>query len=243
MPWGAGYRAAVSLTYDDGIDNHLDIAMPMLEQFGFRGTFYLVASPDSTNLIARLGDWQPASQRGHELGNHSAHHPGWDIQGDPPPRYRLEDFGPDDILREVGEAAAWLDEHIGPDAGRTYAYPFYHDYIGPKRAREPYAAAVRRHCAGSRLGGAKAPNAPDTDAYALRGFSFGANTSAEQLIGYCEQALHTGGWTILDFHGVGGPWIETPAATHRALLEYLAARPIRVAPVRDILNARRNGAP
>lgn len=232
---GQEMRAAVSLTYDDGIPNHLDIAMPMLEEFGFRGTFYLVTSSDSELMHARVDDWRAAFRRGHEIGNHSAHHPGWGLKDNPPPRYRLEDFGEEDIRREVAGAAQWLDEHIGPDPGRTYAYPYAQDYIGPGRDRTPYRAAVRAHCAGSRLGGASAPNPPGTGAYDLRGFGFGAHTPAEVLIGYCEQALRSGGWTILDFHGIGGPWIETPADTHRALLEYLKARPFRVAPVRDIL--------
>lgn len=235
---GPGWRATVSLTYDDGIPNQLDIAMPMLESYGFRGTFYLITSPDCRCMHERAAEWRAAFARGHEIGNHSVHHPGWRIQGTPPPAYRLENLGPEGIRREIGEAAAWLDQHIGVDPGRTYAYPYAQDFIGPDRRREPYHEAVRAFCAGSRLGGGAAPNAIDADPFHLRGFSFGANPPLEQLIGYCEQALAVGGWTILDFHGVGGPWIETPAETHRALLEYLARQPIRVAPVRDILRER-----
>lgn len=238
--WGPGQRAAVSLTYDDGIPNHLDIAMPMLEEFDFRGTFYLITSSDTELMRGRTADWRAAFRRGHEIGNHSAHHPGWQIKGDPPPVHRLEDMDAQAIDREVGLAAAWLDEHIGPDPGRTYAYPYAQDYIGPDQQREPYHAAVRTYCAGSRLGGGAKPNQKDTPAHALRGFSFGAKPALETLIGFCEQALSCGGWALLDFHGVGGPWIETPAATHHALLEYLARQPIRVAPVRDLLLERRS---
>ena len=236
--WGSDWRAAVSLTYDDGIPNQLDVAIPMLESYGFRGTFYLSTSPDCRLMHERAVDWRAAFNRGHEIGNHSVHHPGWRIGGEPPPAYRLEDFSPDDIRREVGEAAAWLDQHIGTDPDRTYAYPYAQDFIGPDRRCEPYHAAVRAFCAGSRLGGGSVPNVSDTDPFRLRGFSFGANTPPDQLIGYCEQTLSCGGWAILDFHGVGGPWIETPAETHRTLLEFLARHPIRVAPVRDILRER-----
>ncbi len=238
-PWGPGQRAAVSLSYDDGIPNQLDVAIPMLEEFGFRGTFYVVVCAGTDHAKFRTADWKAAFQRGHEIGNHSAHHPGWQLKPQQWPRHALEAMGPEDIRREVAEAADWLDLHIGKDPGRSYGYPFAQDYIGPDRQREPYHAAVRACCAGSRLGGGQAPNRPDTDPYQLRGFSFGERAPVNQLIGYCEQALATGGWAILDFHGVGGPWIETPAQTHRALLEYLAGQPIRVAPVRDILNERK----
>ena len=236
-PWGEGYRAAVSLTYDDGIPNHLDIAIPMLEARGFRGTFYLVSTGDV--MLARTADWKAAFQRGHEIGNHTATHPGWGLKDDTrPPEGRLENYSAADIEREVGEAAAWLDENIGRDPGRTFAYPFSQHYIGPNKDSEPYATAVRAHCAGSRLGGATVPNTPETDPYHLRGFSFGAGALAEKLIGYCEQALATGGWSILTFHGVGGPWLETAADVHQALLDYLHTQPIRVAPVRDLLQMR-----
>ncbi len=234
-PWGPGYRAAVSLTYDDGIPNHLDIAIPMLEEYGFRGSFYLITSTDSDLMRGRTADWQAAFRRGHEIGNHSAHHPGWGLKDAKPTDLRLETFGPDDILREIGDAATWLDQNIGPDPGRTYAYPYAHNFIGPDKTVAPYEAAVRRFCAGSRLGGTSVPNPPGTDPFALRSFGFGAHPPAEVLIGYCEQALRSGGWTILTFHGVGGPWIETPAETHRLLLDYLKSEPIRVAPIRNIL--------
>ena len=233
--WGAGYRAAISLTYDDGIPNHLDLAITMLEAHGFRGTFYVVASPENETVCGRLEDWRAAFRRGHEIGNHSACHPGWKLKPDHPPTQCLEHMDADAIEREVASAAAWLDEQIGPDPGRTYAYPYAQNYIGPDREVEPYARAVRRHCAASRLGGGDRPNAPETDPFALRGFSFGAGATAEQLIGYAEHALRTGGWALLDFHGIGGPWIETPAAAHQALLDWLAGQPIRVAPVRDLV--------
>ena len=232
-PWGSGFAAAVSLTYDDGISNHLDIAIPMLEEYGFRGTFYLITS--SGHMRERKDDWRRAFERGHEIGNHSVRHPGWDIKNAAPDAPRLERMSPAEIEAEVGDAAAWLDRHIGPDPRRTYAYPYAHNFIGPDKQVAPYEAAVRRYCAGSRLGGTGVPNPPGTNPYALRGFGFGANSTAEQLIGYCEQALQSGSLTILDFHGIGGPWIETAGEVHRQLLDYLAAHPIRVAPLRDLL--------
>ena len=35
--------AAVSLTFDDGMRSHLDVAVPLLNDHDLRGTFYLVA--------------------------------------------------------------------------------------------------------------------------------------------------------------------------------------------------------
>ena len=38
--WPDGAKAAVCLTYDDGIDSQLAIAIPDLEQVNLRGTFF-----------------------------------------------------------------------------------------------------------------------------------------------------------------------------------------------------------
>ncbi|MEX0770406.1 MAG: polysaccharide deacetylase family protein [Balneolaceae bacterium] len=47
--WQYGKKGAVSLTYDDSTINHFRIALPMMNEFGFPGTFYLItgAIPDS----------------------------------------------------------------------------------------------------------------------------------------------------------------------------------------------------
>ncbi|HKZ66573.1 MAG TPA: hypothetical protein VJ111_09475 [Chitinophagaceae bacterium] len=36
-----GKKCAVVLTYDDALNVHLDNAIPLLDSFGLRGTFYL----------------------------------------------------------------------------------------------------------------------------------------------------------------------------------------------------------
>ncbi|MCC5843850.1 MAG: hypothetical protein JJU05_06320 [Verrucomicrobia bacterium] len=48
-----GRRAAVSLTYDDCMDCHLDLVAPALEARGFRGTFY---TPVNATLMERMDE-------------------------------------------------------------------------------------------------------------------------------------------------------------------------------------------
>ena len=54
------------------------------------------------------------------------------------------------------------------------------------------------------------------------------------LIGYCESALKTGGWTVLLFHGAGGPSHSTDRQVHQALLDYLIENRYWVAPLKDV---------
>lgn len=229
-------QATVSLTYDDGIGNHLDIAMPALEARGFRGTFYLTTMAEW--MRERKDEWRAAFSRGHEIGNHTAHHPAWNRPGAPASE-NLARMNAEMIDHEVREAAAWLDREIGVDPGRTFAYPYNQCGIGPDQDRAPYDRAVRRYCAGARSGGGQKPLTRPVDPYALQGVSLGSGAQIDTLIRYCEAAIAQSGWIILNFHGIGGPWLETSKETHAALLDYLQTAPIRVVTVRDGLQCFR----
>ncbi len=75
--WPEGAGAAVCLTYDDGLDCHLDVAMPALEKYGLKGTFY--ATGFSSSLFVRMEEWRSWAAKGYEIGNHTLFHP---CQGD-----------------------------------------------------------------------------------------------------------------------------------------------------------------
>ncbi|HCL92065.1 MAG TPA: hypothetical protein DIC50_04685 [Verrucomicrobia subdivision 3 bacterium] len=63
----------VSLTFDDSVDSHLDLAAPLLEQLGVRGTFFVYLG--SHSFTHRNRQWRRLALRGHELGNHTIFHP------------------------------------------------------------------------------------------------------------------------------------------------------------------------
>ena len=56
--WPNRQLAAVSLTFDDGLQSQLDLAVPILEECAVRGTFYV--NPEDgfgagTDALARCG--------------------------------------------------------------------------------------------------------------------------------------------------------------------------------------------
>ena len=53
LPWPDGCWGAVSLTFDDGHPSQLKKAVPILENVGLQGTFYLNPS-DFSELVAHL---------------------------------------------------------------------------------------------------------------------------------------------------------------------------------------------
>jgi len=66
-----GNRGMVSLTYDDGLPCHLDLAVPALDRRDLRATFYVTLE----NIEPRAAAWAAIAQRGHELADHTVHHP------------------------------------------------------------------------------------------------------------------------------------------------------------------------
>jgi peptidoglycan/xylan/chitin deacetylase (PgdA/CDA1 family) len=70
--WPHGAKAAVSLSYDDALDSQLDNAIPSLNKYNLKGSFYLTLGNETP--LRRLEDWRTAAKRGHELGNHTLFH-------------------------------------------------------------------------------------------------------------------------------------------------------------------------
>ena len=73
--WDNWCKAAVTFTFDDGgllTESH-KVAAKELEQFGFKGTFYLVT--DWCDSHGSWNDYKVFAQNGHEIGSHTVSHP------------------------------------------------------------------------------------------------------------------------------------------------------------------------
>ncbi|MFT4629176.1 MAG: peptidoglycan/xylan/chitin deacetylase (PgdA/CDA1 family) [Dinoroseobacter sp.] len=62
----------ISLSYDDSLSSPLDVALPALQQYGLKASFYVL--PSSDFFQQRLTDWREVAKVGHELGNHTLKH-------------------------------------------------------------------------------------------------------------------------------------------------------------------------
>lgn len=234
MWWAPGsFKPMISLTFDDALDEHLDHAMPALEEHGLVGTFYAhLAAPA---FGRRLDEWREAARRGHELGNHTIFHPAdarkpWVQPGNAIDRYSL------DRMRQELEAANRILAGIDGRADRTFAYPCSNPVLGRRglaksllfrlgfectrlpglvdrfgldvgSTRQSYAPLVRRLFTAARAGGltrqCHAPPAQRLDRFSLPSVAVEGWTLPE-LIEYTGRGLAGGAWVILQFHGVGG---------------------------------------
>ncbi len=226
LAWPGGARAAVSLTYDDGLDSQIENAAPDLEDAGLKATFFLTQE----NVDERLREWQAIHKRGHEVGNHSMTHP-CDLR-----RCTTETFGE----QQIAPMEAYLDENFGADRFRSYAYPC--GFIGLGEGSLRLRIARYEHALRGRIDAARTvsglPNDPlriRADRFKLHGyeptwFVDGAGRAAR----YVRRTMAEGGWAILVFHDVvktrraDG---ETSRAAHRAILDWLTDQPVWCAPL------------
>lgn len=96
--WRDGRKAALSIRFDDSHPTHLTKAIPILREYGFRGTFMVNPGASQPGYRRRSAfetqraEWEAVARKGdHELANHSAHHRGA--------------VGDDDMEAEIGGAA------------------------------------------------------------------------------------------------------------------------------------------
>lgn len=121
-----GARGLVGLTFDDGYDNFLSSALPVLEQFGFSATVFVIGG-----MMGQQNDWphfydprpqlrllsasgvREISDRGMEVGSHSMSHA------------RLVGLQPEQLRTEVSESRSILSEIVGREVeGFCYPYGF-----------------------------------------------------------------------------------------------------------------------
>ncbi|TFW24340.1 polysaccharide deacetylase family protein [Duganella callida] len=217
--WPHGARAAVSLAYDDALDSQLDHAIPTLDKYGLKGSFYLQLSNPAVDK--RLADWRRAASHGHELGNHSLFHQcsakaaGHDwVQ-----RQRDLDTTTAEQMQDQVRVANTMLYAIDGKRERTYTVPCGDVLAGGVN----YLPGLRDAFVAIKVGGtAVTPAMRGLDPYAV-GVYAPEGLSGQQLIALVEQAARQGTMVNFTFHGVGGDYLTTSAAAHEELVSYLAA--------------------
>lgn len=218
--WPHGARAAVSLAYDDALDSQLDHALPALDKYGFKASFYLQLSNPS--VARRMEDWRAAARRGHELGNHSLFHqcarskPGRDWVA---PHRNLDTTSVEQMRDQVLLANTMLAA-IDGRRERTFTAPCG-DTLAAGR---DYLSAVRdRFVAikvGNNSGVIDAMHTLDPLAVPVAAPS---GSSGAELIAIVRQAMQRGTMVNFSFHGIGGDYLSVSAQAHEELLRFLAA--------------------
>ncbi|MFI5295191.1 MAG: polysaccharide deacetylase family protein [Thermodesulfovibrionales bacterium] len=224
-------KIVITLTFDDGLDVHLDSVMPLLDRNNLKASFYVPLSADCFHR--RTNEWRQAAASGHELGNHTIFHPAvrskkWVREGNAIENYSL------DRMRMELEVANNILEMLDGKKERTFAFPCSYPVVGRpgllKRTlrslkldrtrlmgwvdkwdldfgsgEKNYTDVVRELFFAARCGGLPIESLPSIplDKYQVRGVE-GDGCSAEGLLSSVDQAIERRLWLVFVFHGIGG---------------------------------------
>lgn len=219
FPWPNGAHAAVNLAYDDALDSQLDNAIPALDRYGFKGTFYLTLA--SETISQRLADWRAAASNGHELANHTLFHhcsrsqPGREWVA---AHRDLDKVSVDQLKDQIVLGNSMLHA-IDGRSERTFTTPCG-DLLA---AGENYLPAIKSEFVAikSAFGGV-IDDMRTLDPYGVT-VIVPIEMSGDELIALVKEAAQKRTMVNFTFHGIGGDHLAVSTAAHEQLLKYLAA--------------------
>ena len=226
--WPEGKQIAISLSFDDARASQVDAGTALLDQYGVKGTFYVV--PNSVKQ--RLEGWKRAVTSGHEIGNHSFNHPctgnfPWSRQK------AIENYTLKKMRNELILTNKAIKELLGVEA-EVFAYPCGQTYIGRGKNTKSYVPVVSKLFLSGRGWLDEGPNAPQfCDLAQLTGMEMDGK-DFDQILPLIENAKKSGAWLVLAGHEMGVSGNQTTRLSMlKKLIEYAQnpANGIWIAPV------------
>ena len=240
--WPDGYRAALSISFDDARRSQIDLGVPVIDQLGVRATFFVL--PSGVDRVRR--GWQEAIAAGHEVGNHTARHPcsanfSWSRH------HAIEDLDLDGIAAEIADGNAFIAETLGVEP-QSFAYPCGHTFVGRGRETRSYVPLVAERFLAGRTFNDVSTNSPlHGDLAQIRARNSDGLTF-EQLRPTLEATLDEGAWLVLGGHEVGhrGNHETTMPATLAGIVEWCRAHDVWIDTIGGVatrIRALRQAAP
>jgi peptidoglycan-N-acetylglucosamine deacetylase len=229
--WPAGKEAAISLSFDDGRYSQVDRGTSLLDSFDVKATFYVVPSAVSE----RLEGWKKAVAGGHEIGNHSLHHPcsGNFIWSK---KHALENYTLDSMQAELATANDMIQKLLDVKP-RVFAYPCGQKFVAWGINTKSYVPLIAEMFLTGRGYMEETANDPlFTDFAQLTGIDMDGK-DFEQILPIIETARKNGQWIILAGHEMGEYGSQTTRLSMlRKLIAYARdpANKLWIAPVGTI---------
>jgi peptidoglycan/xylan/chitin deacetylase (PgdA/CDA1 family) len=218
--WGS-FQGAVSITLDDGDKTQRDVSTVCLDEFGFKGSYYLMGCCDDRHLES----WVPHAEHGHEMGNHSYHHR---CSGTHSGRLagQLEHVSLNQLEDEILQTQDKLQRIFPHQKSWTYCYPCYNLMVGRGAQKQTYSNLIAKHFLAGRAGGetglANHPNGVDLSVVAGTAVE---NFTPWEMIGLIEElAIEQHKWLVLVFHTIDGDCLPVSRKYFMQLLRYLDRR-------------------
>lgn len=214
--WPHGAKAAVSLTYDDGLPSQLANATPSLESSGLVATLFL--SESYGGFEARKSQYQALAARGFELAAHTVKHPCFGLTPD------LKGYDQAALATELDQNIATL-RALGMSGALTFAYPCGNTEYG--EPAQTYVPLIEERFFAARGVNCCAQVPAAVDLYNVNTNWPAETATAADVTTPVDQAIAAGSWLVFGFHAVGaapGEWSAVPQEAHDALVAHLVAK-------------------
>lgn len=207
-PKGIFKTGAVTLRFDDGWASQFENALPVMDMYGFKGTFYIVSRQ---TLDAGFSGFMSQDQvrtvyrDGQEIGAHTRTHP--DLATLSASQQQAEIAGSRDDL---------LSWNVGPVT--SFAYP-YGSYTATT------VGLVRDAGFSSGAASIYGDVTPSSDQFQLERFGVDTGVTAAQVEQKIDEAMARHDWLILTFHRIddsASDGYTTPPAEFAEIAAYLA---------------------
>ena len=210
--WPEGKRLALSLSFDDARASQVEAGTALLDRYGVKATFYVLPS----NVESRLNGWKKAVASGHEIGNHTLHHP-CSANFAFSRRTALEDYTLERMRQELLDANARIKELLGVTP-ESFAYPCGETFVGRGLNTRSYVPIAASLFTSSRVWMSETTNEPSlVDFDQLMGIESDGK-DFEQILPLVVEAAKSGRWLVLAGHKMGRDGVQT---TRLAMLEKL----------------------
>lgn len=197
----------VVLTFDDAVSSHAEFVAPLLDEYGFGGTFFVCEFPPDFDDKDKYMTWEQIANlddMGFEIGNHTTHH----IHVN-----KMEDAEFVKELQYIEKKGAGL----GIPKPVSFAYPGYDTHPDAIHVLKEQGYLF------ARTGGSRAYDPRQDHPYLIPSFST-TGTDTTRVINAFQQA-RDGKIVVMTIHGVpdyAHDWVTTPPGLFKYYLEYLA---------------------
>jgi len=213
-------EGVVSITFDDGYDDHY-LAAQIMHEHGFQGTAYII--PDAIG--------QHGYMNLHQLVDLQERY-GWDVAAHHETPFTQ--MRPDELESTILGVQRYLTENEFGGGAKHLAYP-----LG-KQNTSLVRPLVRKHFATARVAGSGPETLPPADPHLLRVMNVLDTTTPEEIGAAARMARENKQWLILMFHYlVDEPTnpIEYSTESFKKAMAQLAAAQVRVLPLARVWEA------
>ncbi len=240
--WRGFAGGAASITFDDGTWDQYALGAPVLEEYGVRGTFFIISHLmnrgvwNDSGTVRRLMSWDEAAElaeAGHEIGAHGATHADLSRSGA-------------DAEYELTESRRRIEEKLSDVEVVSMSWPYFRSTSEVRAIAEEVYIAAR--------GGAAIPDqyrslhetnpssATPPDLYKINAIGVRPVDPPEDWIELAEALYAEGGWAVVTLHGIDdgslGPprigWQPIRPIDLAAIIEGLQSRDLWIAPFGEV---------